>query len=238
MFDSGIGGLALFREITQLIPNQTIYYLADSAHFPYGDKSREEIIGYCQENVSFLLNKEIKLLVVACVTATCMALDAIVSLAKIPVYNVVDPLVDEVKQLKGCARVALLGTRATIASGFVQQRLIGFNLHPLICSDLIAAVEQGDNNTLTLLKRYGEYFVQNGIDTVVLACTHFSHLVPLMKETWGEQLNIIDGTRSTALKIASVNHVCSGFADHRFFTTGDQAHFESQLNALISGVRV
>lgn len=237
MFDSGVGGLYLFSQLDRLLPNETIYYLADSAHFPYGEKSQNEIIQHSLQCVSFLLEKQIKLLVVACFTASAIAIESILSFIDIPVVNVVDNLIEELMGQKQVTRVALLGTKATIESGILQKKVserCDWPLFPIIGSELVQSIEKRDEKvSRALLVKYLDYFTVHNIDTVLLACTHFAHILPLMREVWGEGITIVEGASCAAAKIASSVELAGQKRSHRLFATGDPALFQAQSERFI-----
>ncbi len=231
MFDSGIGGLMLFSQIECLLPNETIYYLADTAHFPYGDKSQSEIIQYSLQNAAFLLEQNIKALVIACFTASALAYEALLSYTSLPVISVVDSLIEELERRESSSHVAILGTKGTINSAVIQNRLSpDLTLFPMACPELIQSIERRDEAaSKAYLEEYNEYFARHKVDTVLLACTHFAHILPLMKESFGKDIDIIEASASAAAKIASSVGLSGVKSPHRLFTTGDPALFQTQL---------
>jgi glutamate racemase len=223
MFDSGIGGLMLLSQVEHYYPNESVYYLADTAHFPYGDKSREEIIQYSLQNTAFLIEQQIKCLVIACFTASSLAYESILSKVDIPVISVVNSLIEDLSNLKVGSRLAILGTKATIESNFIQNALSyrkDWALLPVIASGLVSSIENRDEGaSKRLLQQYRDNFRLHCIDTIALACTHFAHILPLMRECFEEEITIIESSASAASKIASRVELSSIKRPHRFFKT-------------------
>ena len=240
IFDSGVGGLILFSQLEHYLPNETLYYLADTAHFPYGNKSQDEIIQYSLQNTAFLLDAQVKLIVIACFTASSIAYDSILSHTDIPVISVVESLIEELERQKSSTRVALLGTKATIQSGIVQKRLSDrgpWSLFPMVGSELVQSIEKRDEGqSRVILMEYRDYFKLHNIDTVMLACTHFAHILPLMKELWGEDIAIVEGSAATALKITDAlasNKNPEIKSPHRVFSTGSPLEFQKQAESFV-----
>lgn len=235
IFDSGVGGLILFSRLERILPNETLYYLADTAHFPYGNKSQEEIIQYSLQNAAFLLESQAKIIVIACFTASAIAYESILSQTEIPVISVIESLIEELERQKSSTRVALLGTKATIQSEILQKRLDRWTLFPMIGSELVQSIEKRDEAlSRAILIEYRDYFTLHNIDTVLLACTHFAHILPLMREVWGDRITIVEGSAATASKIASMA-ACDGQIKkpNRVFSTGDPLEFQKQAKQFV-----
>jgi len=184
IFDSGLGGLTVVKEIMKIMPNEGIVYLGDTARYPYGTKTKETIIRFSAENTEFLLKKDVKLIIAACNTASAAALPYLKKNFNIEMMGVIDSGARIAAQTTAKGRVGVIGTRATIASGAYEKALA--KAAPRIkvftkATPLLAPlVEEGWINkkeTKMIVKDYLSFFGKSGIDTLVLGCTHY----PLLK---------------------------------------------------------
>ncbi len=205
IFDSGVGGLTVARAIEEALPHEHLIYLGDTARYPYGTKSAETIRRYAVENAEFLADKGIKMLVVACNSASAVALDVLAECLDMPVLGVIEPGARQAAAHTRNRKVGVIGTEATIASGSYTQALkrLGGDLeiYTRACPLFVPLAEEGwvDNevarNTaglyLTSLKR-------SGIDTLVLGCTHYPLLATVIADVMGETVELVDSARTTA----------------------------------------
>ena len=180
VFDSGFGGLTVMQEIVSLLPKENIIYLGDTAHVPYGDKSEKIIRDFSLSNALFLLQKNIKLLVVACHSASVCALDLLQKRMPVPVIGVVSPAIEHVLTMKKWQRIGIIGTKVTMRSGvypcfinkYDRQKQIFVTETPL----LVPLIEEGwlDHPIAeVVLKKYLDSFSDKKIDSLLLACTHY-----------------------------------------------------------------
>ena len=205
VFDSGVGGLTVLQQLIDVLPHEHLIYLGDTARYPYGSKSAETVCRYALENSEFLVDKGIKMLVVACNTAAAVALDALSEPFDVPVIGVIEPGARQaVKQTRN-RKVGIIGTEGTIASGAytraLKQLAPALEIYTRACPLFVPLAEEGwvDNEVarqaaalyLTSLKR-------SGIDTLVLACTHYPLLAGAIAEVMGEKVTLIDSARTTA----------------------------------------
>lgn len=199
IFDSGFGGLTVFRAIRALLPNEKIIYFGDTARLPYGNKSPETIIRYSLENAQFLMGLGIKILVVACHTACSQAFSQLEKAFSIPVVGVIPTFSGHLKELEGKKHVAVLGTRGTISSGVYQalfhHHLPHVTLSAVACPLFAPLVEEGYIDHPIAQMAVAEYLhplKANPIDAVLLACTHYPLLAPLIQKELGEKTLLID----------------------------------------------
>ncbi len=205
VFDSGIGGLTVVHALVDVLPHEHLIYLGDTGRTPYGTKSAETVRRYSIENAEFLIDKGIKLLVVACNTVSAVALDAVRAAVGVPVLGVIEPGARAaVKQTRN-QKVGVIGTEATIASGAYTQALKrlapGLEIYTRACPIFVPLAEEGwtDNDIarataslyLTSLKR-------SGIDTLVLGCTHYPLLADVIGEVMGRKIGLVDSAQTTA----------------------------------------
>lgn len=186
IFDSGIGGLTVANAVLRVLPSETIHYFGDTAHLPYGDKSAETIQRYAQVITDFLLSKDCKLIIIACNSASSVAYEQVskqAALQGVAVVNVIDPVVDCVNR-KGYRSVGVIGTRATIGSGIFPSKInasdsqmqVASLATPLLAPMIESGFVKGDISRL-VIENYLDDPVLEGIESLVLACTHY----PLIK---------------------------------------------------------
>ncbi len=188
VFDSGVGGLTVAREIMRQIPNEKIIYFGDTARVPYGSKSKETITKYSRQIVRFLQEQQVKAIVVACNTASAYALDEIEKELDIPMMGVVKPGAKAAVEVTKNGRIGVIGTEGTIGSHiystYINQIDPGIKVTGKACPLFVPLVEEGlwqDPVTDEIAVRYLSGLVESGIDTLILGCTHY----PLIRSTLG-----------------------------------------------------
>lgn len=208
IFDSGFGGLTVMRAIMELMPEENLIYLGDTARIPYGNKSKETIIRYSIENSSFLLQQNIKMLVVACHTCSSQALDILENALPIPVIGITKAAADEIAGLKEKSHVAILGTQGTISSEFyqeqIQERFENMKFDATACPLFVPLVEEGlihHPATWLLAKEYLSKYEDKDIDAVLLACTHYPLLKEVLQMLFKETVQFIDPAFACAKKV-------------------------------------
>ncbi len=239
MFDSGVGGLTVMREVMKAVPRESIVYLGDTAHYPYGDKSRETIIRYSIENAIFLMEHNIKMLVVPCNTATAYALEKLRKIFNIPVIGVIEPGAEKAVQVSRNKRIAVLATRATVQSGMYQseilKRLPGAEVFAVACPLFVPLVEEKWMHhpaARLVVKEYLHALREKRVDTVLLGCTHYPLLRPMIQEEVGADVAIVDSALTCAEKVAAVLDEHSLRAQsvqpaaHRYFVSDDPQKFQ------------
>jgi glutamate racemase len=211
IFDSGIGGLTVLKEIVAALPDENIIYLGDTARVPYGIRSAETVTRYSFENTQFLLTQEIKMLVVACNTASAISLEAVKKEFPLPVIGVLEPGARAAVRETRTGQIGIIGTEATIASGAYEKAITlldaGIRVHSLACPLFVPLVEEGwiDNDVALLVARtYLEPFKATGIDTLVLGCTHYPLLKGVINQVLGPGITLIDSATETAREVADV----------------------------------
>ena len=210
IFDSGIGGITVLKEILDLLPGADFLYLGDSARLPYGTKSPKTIVRYSVQCAQFLVSKGIDMLVVACNTASSHAIPELRERLRIPVVGVVESGSKAAIEAGG-SRIGVIGTSSTIKSGsyerVLQELKPGVKVFSKACPLFVSLVEEGwcsDSITEQVARRYLEDIIREGVDTLLLGCTHY----PLLKETiarvMGEGVSIVDSARSTARVVSAL----------------------------------
>lgn len=211
IFDSGIGGLTVLKEIAAALPHEHTIYLGDTARVPYGIRSPETVTRYSFENTRFLLSQEIKMLVVACNTASAVSLDAVKKEFPLPVIGVLEPGARAAAAATRSRKVGIIGTEATINSGAYERAIRklnpGIEVKSLACPLFVPLVEEGwtDNDAAELVAgKYLAPFRGSGIDTLVLGCTHYPLLKPVIRAVVGPGIALIDSATETAKEVAGV----------------------------------
>jgi glutamate racemase len=209
VFDSGIGGLTVLKELATALPAEDFIYLGDTARLPYGTKSSEVILRYSRENTEFLLAKGIKLLVVACNTSSAVALATIARDTIVPVIGVIEPGARAAAAASRNGRIGVIGTEATIASGAytraLQQIRPGIEIYTRACPLLVPLVEEGwTENEIAerTVVHYLESLKASGIDTLLLGCTHYPLLSDLFRRVLGPAVRIVDSATATAAAVS------------------------------------
>jgi glutamate racemase len=211
IFDSGLGGLTVVREVMRQLPSERIIYFGDTARVPYGPKSPDTVRRYSREITAFLMSQDVKAIVVACNTATAHALPTLREHLTIPVIGVVEPGARAAVAASRRHELGVIGTAGTIGSGAYERaiRSIAPEAHIITraCPLFVPLVEEGwlDRDATRLIAR--EYLAplkDAGVDTVVLGCTHYPLLKPMLAEVLGPDVVLIDSAHETAAETATV----------------------------------
>jgi glutamate racemase len=204
-FDSGVGGLTVVRAVQELLPSEHILYLGDTARLPYGSKSPETIRQFADEDTRFLIARGVKAVVVACNTATAHALPALREQYRIPVIGVIEPGVEAVLAQADVQRVGIIATRGTIGSHAYQHALAlrrtGLIIHGQATPLLVPLIEENwldHPATEAVLKTYLDPLVAKGIDTLMLACTHYPLLIPALRRLLPAEVRLVDSATTCA----------------------------------------
>jgi glutamate racemase len=199
IFDSGIGGLTVLKEILRVLPEENTIYLGDTARVPYGIRSPETVIRYSFENTKFLSSKDIKILVVACNTASSVGIDAIRSRVSIPVVGVIEPGAKAAVRATRSKKIGVIGTEATIRSSAYAKAIKGIDesieVIGLSCPLFVPLVEEGwteGDIAAMVAEKYLADLKNRDVDTVVLGCTHYPLLKKVIAEVMGAEVQLID----------------------------------------------
>lgn len=208
VFDSGVGGLTVAREIMRQMPNERIVYFGDTARVPYGSKSKETIIRYSRQIIRFLRTKNVKAIVIACNTASAYALDTVEAELDIPIIGVVKPGAKVAAETTRNNKIGVIGTEGTISSGiysdFLHIRNKGINVLGKACPLFVPLVEEGwakDSVTKEVAKRYLEELKESGIDSLILGCTHYPLLRSTIRTVMGEKVTLVNPAYETAIEL-------------------------------------
>ncbi len=209
IFDSGIGGLTIVREIVKKLPNFRILYFGDTARTPYGTKSPETIIAYAIQNTEFLLSRGAKIIVIACHSASSVATEVLKRrFPEIPIFEVVTPSVKKALKITKKKIIGVIGTRATIASGIYERMVHEYDpeikVYGQACPLLVPLVEEGwlkKPETRRIVKKYLIPLKMKGIDTLVLGCTHYPVLKPIIAAKAGKRVTLVDPAEEVAKEV-------------------------------------
>jgi glutamate racemase len=211
IFDSGIGGLTVVKEIIRLLPHENLVYFGDTARVPYGIKSKETIIKFSLENTLFLLQQDVKMIVVACNTSSSLALPIIRRHFKIPIIGVIMPGAKEAVYATKNKRIGVIGTRATIHSGAYDEEIkrldASIKVFSQACPMFVPLVEEGwtqDAITTKVAQKYLEPLKAKGIDTLILGCTHYPLLKNKIQEVVGKDIKLVDSAQQVAVEVKQV----------------------------------
>jgi len=204
-FDSGVGGLTVVRAVQELLSGEDILYLGDTARLPYGSKSPETIRQFADEDTRFLISRGVKAVVVACNTATAHALPRLREQYRVPILGVIEAGVDAALANPDAERIGIIATRGTIGSHAYQhalaQRRTGLIIHGQATPLLVPLVEENwieHPATRLVLKSYLDPLVEKGIDTLMLACTHYPLLIPALREVLPKEVRLVDSATTCA----------------------------------------
>jgi glutamate racemase len=232
VFDSGVGGLTVLKALMERLPNESTVYLGDTARVPYGTKSPEVVTKYSLANAHALLAHDIKLLVVACNTASASALPALQAALPIPVIGVIEPGAAAAARTTHNGHVAVIGTPGTIASGAYQTALAnarpGLTVHASACPLFVPLAEEGwlEGEVPRLVaQRYLTPQVLGQADTLVLGCTHYPLLNHVISQVVGNSVRLVDSATATAEVVAQHVTRSDGSPQHTFLVTDTPARF-------------
>lgn len=242
VFDSGVGGTSIWKEIVQLMPNENTIYLADSMNAPYGNKSKEEIIALSLKNTKKLLALDCKLIVVACNTATTNAIDYLRNSFAIPFIGI-EPAIKPAALSSKNKKIGVLATKGTLSSQLFAKtsslyakdieliEVIGKGLVPLIEAGKIHSHEMR-----ILLEEYIQPFITNKVDYLVLGCSHYPYLIPILKELLPKEVTIIDSGEAVARQTKNIlvargllNSNIDKCISHQLFTNTEELLTLNQL---------
>jgi glutamate racemase len=249
IFDSGLGGLTVLQAVSRRMPEENLVYFGDTAHVPYGSKSRETVTRYSLEVARFLAGKRIKALVVACNTSSALALEAVARALDVPVLGVIRPGAAAAAAATRNGRIGIIGTEATIASGAytaaLRTRLPRVRVATAACPLFVPLVEEGwwgHRATVLVARHYLGGLRRSGIDTLILGCTHYPLLKGVVRRVMGRGVRLIDSAEQTALETERLLLGLglrreSGRGKQRFFVSDAPRRFLRLARRLL-GVRV
>lgn len=249
VFDSGVGGLTVAREIMRQIPNEKIVYFGDTARVPYGSKSKETITKYARQIIRFLRTQDVKAIVIACNTASACALDTIEKEVDIPVIGVIKPGAKTAVEATRNGKIGVIGTETTIQSQIytTYMRELNQNIQVIgkACPLFCPLVEEGlweDPVTDEISMRYLSELIDVGIDTLILGCTHYPLIRATIGRVMGDQVTLVNPAYETALELKQLledHNLLNdkqpelGTNKYRFFVSDAADKFKTFANSII-----
>ena len=211
VFDSGIGGLTVAREIMRQMPNEKIIYFGDTARVPYGNKSQETVTRFSEQIVRFLNTFQVKTIVVACNTASAYALDTLEKESQIPIIGVVKPGAKAAVEATRNDRIGVIATAATIGSKIYSKYITELNsdvtIHGKACPLFVPLVEEGlwdDPVTIEIARRYLAELIDIDIDTLILGCTHYPLIRTALGRIMGDRVTLVNPAYETAIELKAM----------------------------------
>ncbi len=202
VFDSGLGGLTVVKEIIKALPHEDIVYLGDTARVPYGTRSQEVVTQFAKEDAQFLLKKGVKCIVIACNTASAFAYDYLVKTFNLPIFDVISSASEKALELGG-NQIGVIGTRGTIDSKAYNKKL-GQKLLTLACPLFVPLIEEGEIEGAiikSIVKKYLQYFKGKPLKVLILGCTHYPIIKPEIERYLGSKILYIDPGKEVATKL-------------------------------------
>ncbi|NLN41067.1 MAG: glutamate racemase [Clostridiales bacterium] len=211
VFDSGLGGLTVVKELMKRLPGENIVYFGDTARVPYGTRSNETVIRYSKQCIRFLLSQGVKMVVIACNTASSISLDIVNKIFDVPILGVIEPGARAAAQVTKNKRVGIIGTQATIRSKAYEKALTHqdpeISIFSTPCSLFVPIVEEGWSHTkiaLLTAEKYLGSMKDKDIDTLLLGCTHFPLLQDIIGEVMGSHVTLVNPAEGTALEVEKI----------------------------------
>ena len=249
VFDSGVGGLTVAREIMRNLPEENIVYFGDTARVPYGTKSKDTVLRYSRQIIRFLKTQDVKAIVIACNTASAYALEDVEKELDIPIIGVVKPGAKVACEATHNKKIGVIATEATINSGiyssYITRQDPQIQVIGKACPLFVPLVEEGmwhDTITDQMAQRYLEGLKQQDIDTLIMGCTHYPLLRSTIQKTMGEHVNLVNPAYETAIELknvlereslANICEVDSPSSMYRFYVSDAADKFKAFANAIL-----
>jgi len=239
VFDSGVGGLTVVKELIHQLPKEDIVYFGDTARVPYGIKSKETIIRFSIENILFLLKHDVKLICIACNTVSSMALPEIKNHFKVPIVGVLNPGVREAVYATRNKHIGVIGTKGTIKSRAYENEIKQLDpevkVTAVACPLFVPFVEEGwfsGDVVLKVAKTYLKPLKDANVDTVILGCTHYPLLKHVIKQIMGKNVTLIDSAKQVAIEVKDILAAegelnCGRMGKHQFFVSDNPEWFNN-----------
>ena len=248
VFDSGVGGLTVAREIMRHLPNENIVYFGDTARVPYGSKSRDNIIRYSRQIVNFLKTQGVKAIVIACNTASALALDVVQMENDIPIIGVIEPGARAALGVTQSKKIGVIGTEATIRSHMYDKIIQGFDTQATVigkaCPLFVPLVEEGfakHHVTEEVIDYYLASFLETDIDSLILGCTHYPLLRSRIREYVGDKITLVNPAYETAMDLkkllqeANMDNpdAADEYASYKFYVSDAADKFKQFANSIL-----
>ena len=248
LFDSGLGGLTVLSAVHELLPNEDIVYFGDSGRAPYGTKSKETIVKYTYQDINFLRKQDVKMIVIACNTASALSMPAAQEGYDIPIIEVIGPGARAAVKATRTGKIGVIGTPATVGSGVyaaaIQKLMPDCTCLQKACPLFVPLVEEGwwDSPIAALTaEEYLKEMREAGVDSLVMGCTHYPMLSGVIRKTMGDDVVLINSAREVALAVkeklteAGALHSESGAGKTRFYTSDSVEKFTQLAGLFLKG---
>ena len=249
IFDSGVGGLTVVKSLIDRLPGESFVYYGDTANVPYGNKSREELFKYWRDITSFLISREVKTIVVACGTHSSVTLPEMEKTCPVPILGVVKPGARAAVQTTRNGKIGVIATQATVNSGSYTMNINaivpGHKIYSAACARFVPLVEAGmlsGEETTLAVKEYIKPLLQEGIDTLIMGCTHYPFLAPIISEYTSEAVALVDPATETVAELAEIllhknllNDIQAG-GTREFYVSGNPESFYKVGRMLLGNV--
>lgn len=248
VFDSGVGGLTVAREIMRHLPNENIVYFGDTARVPYGNKSKDNIIRYSRQIIHFLKTKNVKAIVIACNTASALALDVVRDEMDIPIIGVVEPGARAALDVTNTKKIGVIGTEGTIRSAMYEKIIQGIDSKATVigkaCPLFVPLVEEGfakHQVTSEIIDYYLSSFLDSDIDSLILGCTHYPLLRSRIREYVGDKMTLVNPAYETAMDLKKLLKDCNmentgegqSHAAYSFYVSDAADKFKQFANSIL-----
>lgn len=211
VFDSGLGGLTVLKELISVLPDEDVVYFGDTARVPYGSKSKDTIIHYTKQILAFLKTKEVKAIVTACNTVSAYALEEVASEVPVPIIGVVKPGAEVAAKKTKNGRIGVIGTKATVESGLYRRCILennrGLSVYQKACPLFVPLVEEGlweDDLTEAAAERYLSELKEQDVDTLIMGCTHYPLIRSVIRHVMGETVTLVNPAHETARRMKEI----------------------------------
>jgi len=248
VFDSGLGGLTVVKELNHHLPNEKIVYFGDTARVPYGNKSSETIIRYSREIVRVLLKHQVKMIVVACNSASSWALDSLKKEFDLPILGVINPGAKKAVEVTRNKRIGIIATSSTVKSSKYAKRIMQLDKDIVVtseaCSLFVPLVEEGwlvHPVTYQVARQYLIGMKKNKVDTLILGCTHYPLLREVLGHVMGPGVQLVDSAQEVALQVKEeltkrrMLRICLKQGQHLFLVSDDPEQFQFLASRFLGG---
>jgi len=246
IFDSGVGGLTVVKSIESLLPNENIVYFGDTARVPYGSKSNSTVIEYALQDASFLEKKNVKLIIVACNTASSIALESIRKKYKIPIIGMIEPGAKSAMEATHTNRIGVIGTETTISNKAYSKVLLNLDSKVKViekaCPLLVPLAEEGwidHPATKLIVKEYLSELKKENIDTLILGCTHYPILRSIIQEAIGQNVKLIDSGEAASVEVEDylngigLKNISNNLGRDQYFVSDTPTKFKEVANLFL-----
>jgi glutamate racemase len=238
IFDSGIGGLTVVDKVQEILPNENLVYFGDTARVPYGTKSKETVTKFSVENVEFLMEHNVKLVIVACNTASSLSLEFLKRCFRVPVIGVIEPGAREAVSATRNNRIGVIGTNATVSSQAYEKAIRKISPRYFVqaqaCPLFVPLVEEGwadKDVTEEVVNIYLKMLKTKSVDTLIMGCTHYPILKSVLQKTMGKNVMLVDSAKEVAkeakeiLDASGLLNYSKAKGKHKFFVSDEPNRF-------------